>query len=357
MERFSISGKRKSLTQQSPLDAMSASGPPNGIASSDSHVIEPPEIYRKYCSSKWRDIAPRVASLESFGDAYVLEGCSRILPIGSILGGHAKARWGDIPRSSWSYSDRVVAASKQRVAAELLFPTVGLILMQHVDPAYCAEFSWAFNRWLAAEWPGSNTFGKLAMAGSVISRSETRRLIEFSIVNGFVGVLLPCRPRDGAWCDQLYRFFFHDLADAGLLVASHAFTRPPREHLASTAARVWAAEVDAIEFLSDLILGGVLSAVPRLRVLFAEAGTWWLSAWLDRLTGVGGCVAELADRVRLTDGVCGDVRSKELVVWGSDYPHKWSPGFETEVATMLDGLLNRIDPIPERFLDGSFWRR
>ena len=114
------------------------------IISADSHIMEPPETYIERIDKKYKDTAPRVVWTDQRGDTYVVEGMKETIPMGLIaaagktaqeLAGAARmAKFGELHRGGWDPEARMADQDRDGVAAEVIYPTVGMMLCNHPDP-------------------------------------------------------------------------------------------------------------------------------------------------------------------------------------------------------------------------------
>ena len=129
------------------------------IISADSHIMEPPETYIERIDKKYKDTAPRVVWNDQRGDTYVVEGMKDTIPMGLIaaagktaqeLAGAAEmAKFGEFHRGSWDPEARMADQDRDGVAAEVIYPSVGMILCNHPDPDYKKACFDAYNLWIA----------------------------------------------------------------------------------------------------------------------------------------------------------------------------------------------------------------
>jgi len=316
------------------------------IASADSHLVEPPEMYVKYAARSWRTLAPQRSRAGAQGDVYTVDGLSLVLPISEILGGAARS-WEDVPSAAWQRHARLDRQDTSGVDAELLFPTLGLFLCQHPDREYYDAFAWAYNRWLAEEWSGSERLGLVAMLGAHGEPRSWSKAVTFAGAHRMRGLLLPSEPSDGRWSDATYDSLFREMGAAGLVACFHAFSRPLRRGASRRSQAVFAAAHEAMDVLTELVVGGTLDRVQDLRVLFGEGETWWLGEWVRRMREMG--CGEAMDRVRVTGSAWPD-HGGEISLWADDYPHGAMRTVDPQ--SSADDLLGGV---PAGFSDGAFW--
>jgi len=125
--------------------------------SADSHITEPPNTYVDYIDPTFRDRAPRIQELEGVGDAFVIEGMATPVPLGLLAAAGKDPKdittggvaFKDLWRSGWDPKYRLADQDRDGVAAELIYPTVGMLLCNHPDFDFKKACFEAYNRWLA----------------------------------------------------------------------------------------------------------------------------------------------------------------------------------------------------------------
>ena len=124
--------------------------------SADSHITEPPNCYVDHIDPAFRERAPRVVHRDGIGDTFIVDGMKTPVPLGLIaaagiapkdirIGG---AKFDDLHRSGWDPSGRLADQDKDGVAAEIIYPTVGMLICNHPDFDYKKACFDAYNRWL-----------------------------------------------------------------------------------------------------------------------------------------------------------------------------------------------------------------
>ena len=126
--------------------------------SADSHITEPPNCYIDHIDPAFRERAPRVVNKEGMGDIYLVDGMKTPVPMGLIaaagiapkdirIGG---AKFEDLHRGGWDASARLADQDRDGVGAEIIYPTVGMLICNHPDFDYKKACFDAYNRWLQA---------------------------------------------------------------------------------------------------------------------------------------------------------------------------------------------------------------
>ncbi|HBZ72658.1 MAG TPA: amidohydrolase, partial [Deltaproteobacteria bacterium] len=114
------------------------------IISADSHITEPPDTYVDRIDPKWRDRAPRMQYHDKLGDIFVIDGFSKPVPMGLVAAAGkpaeeiriSGARFEELHRGGWDPVARLSDQARDGVAAEVIYPTTGMVLCNHPDLDY-----------------------------------------------------------------------------------------------------------------------------------------------------------------------------------------------------------------------------
>ena len=116
------------------------------IISADSHITEPANTYVEYIDPKFRDVAPRMIRDEKRGDVFQVEDMDRPIPMGLVAAAGkpaeelknsgASIHFEDFHRGGWDPEARLAEQDRDGVDAEILYPTVGMVLCNHDDFGY-----------------------------------------------------------------------------------------------------------------------------------------------------------------------------------------------------------------------------
>ena len=360
--------------------------------SADSHIIEPPEAYARHIDPAFRDRVPRLVHDEVRGDSYVIDGLPGQIAVASISACGKRARpavdgggnpqfwfdllpppfpdgpyaegivaappqlmgamtFADAPAGGWQTGPRLEAQDRDGVIAEVLYPTMGMVLCNHPDSAFQHACFRAYNRWLqemVAEAPG-----RLFGIGQTALRSVEEGVEDFRRIKemGFVGVMLPGAPDiEGDWFEPQFDPLWETAQDLGLPVSFHTLASSrnkaagPQMLVAKKGKNVnfgqpvLRANQDAI---TDFILGGIFQRFPKLKLVCVEAGAGWAADYvyridhfynqhrfLNKVDDIGQRPSEyFFENVYLTfqdDPVAlsliGRLNSRRLL-WANDYPH------------------------------------
>ena len=127
------------------------------VISADSHITEHPETYTKYIDARWRDRAPKMVDGGTKGDLFVIDGMSRPIAMGLVAAAGKPAeeitesgvRFEELHPGGWDPQARIGEQEQDGVAAEIIYPTVGMMLCNHADFDYKKACFDAYNRWIA----------------------------------------------------------------------------------------------------------------------------------------------------------------------------------------------------------------
>jgi hypothetical protein len=127
------------------------------VISADSHVCEPPNCFVDYIDPKFRDRAPRLERDPKRGDIYRIEGSQTPIPL-SLISAAGKSPdelsiWGasfeQLHRGGWDPDARLLDQDADGIAAEVIYPSVGMEVCNLPDLDLKYACMRAYNRWLA----------------------------------------------------------------------------------------------------------------------------------------------------------------------------------------------------------------
>ena len=114
------------------------------IISADSHITEPPDCYTAHIGPRYRDKAPHITQMQGLGDVFVIDGMPSPIPLGLVAAAGLDPKdikadgvaFKDLHRSGWDPNARQADQERDGVAAEILYPTVGMVICNHPDVDY-----------------------------------------------------------------------------------------------------------------------------------------------------------------------------------------------------------------------------
>ena len=127
------------------------------VISADSHVTEPPGTYVDRIDRLFRERAPHLVHDAQRGDVFVVDGMPKSIPMGLIAAAGKDASeltmWGvrfeDLHRGGWDPEARLADQDLDGVSAEVVYPTVGMMICNHPDFDYKQACFDAYNLWIA----------------------------------------------------------------------------------------------------------------------------------------------------------------------------------------------------------------
>ncbi|MFP6771573.1 MAG: amidohydrolase family protein [Alphaproteobacteria bacterium] len=262
--------------------------------SADSHITEPPNCYIDHIDPSFRDRAPHLINDEKYGDVYVIEGMEKTIPIGLVAAAGKDPRtlrmsggkFDELHRSGWDGTLRAADQDLDGVCAEIIYPSVGMVLCNHPDFEYKQACMTAYNRWLQTycEAEPDRLFGmaQLAMASVEGGIKELRQAKEM----GFRGVMMPGNPQHADYDHTDYDPFYQAAVDLGLPLSFHILTsntdkigamRGPRINGFSTIIR------GCQDIIGMFIFGGVFQRHPDLKLVCVEADAGWAPHYMYRM--------------------------------------------------------------------------
>ena len=134
------------------------------IISADSHITEPPNTYTDRIDHKYKDTAPHMIHDEKLGDVFIVKDFPR--PINVALAAAAGkdaselrtigAKFDEMHRGGWDPNARMADQDRDGVAAEVIYPTVGMMLCNHRDFDYKKACFDAYNLWIGEYCVGAS---------------------------------------------------------------------------------------------------------------------------------------------------------------------------------------------------------
>jgi|SRR5450631_367126 len=356
--------------------------------SADSHVTEPGDCYLDRIDPRYRDRAPVAVTDDTMGAVMVIDGGKSRVPYGMVaaagrpaesIGPFEYVGWEELHRGGWDPAARLEDQTRDGVATEVLYPSVGMLLCNLSDADYKKACFDAYNLWIA-EFQ-SHDPRRLVGVGQTALRSVEEGVEDLVRIKdlGLRGVMLPgyaaCY-RDGDYDDPRWDPLWRAAAELGLPLSFHILTsgndigmspqyRGPKMNSFLGIIR------GCQDIIATLIFGGVFDRNPDLAVVCVEADAGWAPHWMYRAdhamerhrnwlpaAPLSRMPSEyFRENVYLTfqdDWVAfhmTDMVNHERLMWASDYPHSDStyPDSQSVLAEHTAGL-------DEQVRDDIVWR-
>jgi uncharacterized protein len=327
----------------------------NRVIDADSHVLEPPDMWRQYLEREFRDKAPYFIKDEQGGEHLVTDGVVHDrIP-------YPEAGWTARRPGGFNPHERVKDMDLEGIDVQVLFPTQGLFIQAVSSAPLAAALCRAYNNWLAdycRAYPGRFVgIGAVPLHDLKEAVKEARRAVSQL---GMKGIFVRPNPLNGRTLDDnLYDPLYAEIQELDVTLCVHEatgnFPAAGADRYQNYFLRhLFSHALEQKIACSTIICGGVLERFPKLRVVFLESGVGWLPHWLERMDehfkGLGYMVPWLkmppsdyfrrqcfvsADPDEKTIPYVVEVVGAEYIVFGSDYPH-FDMKFPGAVAAVRD---------------------
>jgi predicted TIM-barrel fold metal-dependent hydrolase len=351
------------------------------VVSSDSHVMEPADLWTQRLDRKFQDQAPKVVKNEGRpGYSFVAPGAMpfpvaaafAIGKSGDELKEHLSKGYEAARPSGWDPAERLKDQDIDGVAAEVLYTSLGMPLFSVPDPELQRACFKVYNDWLAdfAAYDPRRLY-PIALI-SLDDVADGVREMERCVKRGhrgvqICGVALPERP----YFSPEYDPFWTAAQETQIPISLHLGTgrRSPRgggnremrltgrDFMINTSL----GPVHEIQrSLCSLIFGGVLERFPRLRIVSAENDSGWFPHMLYRIDHFYQKFGTMSDEMALSmkpsdyvrrnvwvtfqDDMVGPMTWKmfgeDNYMWASDFPHSdstWPHSLEV-IARSFEGV-------------------
>jgi predicted TIM-barrel fold metal-dependent hydrolase len=262
------------------------------IISADSHITEPAGTYVDHIDPAWRDRAPRlVDGGPDVGDVFVIDGMRKPVPMGLVAAAGKPpeeirilgTRFESLHRGGWDPDARLDDQVRDGVAAEVIYPTVGMVLCNHEDFDYKHACFQAYNRWIAAYCAAHPT--RLLGCGQTAMRSVEDGIADLRAIRdlGLRGVMMPGVPAVEDYDSPVYDPFWEAAIGLGLPLSFHILTTRAERTRGPAMSTFLSTVRGCQDILAMLVLGGVFERHPDLRVVCVEADAGWVPHFMYRM--------------------------------------------------------------------------
>ena len=261
------------------------------IISADSHITEPPNMYTDHIDPSFRARAPRLQHVDGVGDMFVIDGMQTPVPMGIVAAAGKPAeeirlmgvRFEELHPGGWNPEARLQDQTRDGVAAEVIYPTVGMVICNHKDLEYKRACCDAYNRWMA-EFCGAHP-QRLLGAGQTAMRTPAEGIKDIESIKalGLRGVMMPGHPGVEDYDSPVYDDFWRAAIELRLPLSFHILTTRS-EHTRGPRMNAFLAIIRGCQdIIGMLILGGVFERHPQLKVVCVEADAGWVPHFMYRM--------------------------------------------------------------------------
>jgi len=275
--------------------------------SADSHITEPPNCYVDYIENAYRERAPRMVPDPrpgERGDVFVIEGIEEPLALGLVaaagkdfrtlkIGGTA---FSELHRGGWDPKARIVDQERDGILAEMIYPTIGMMLCGHPDNNYKQACMWAYNRWLEEYCGGAPD--RLFGLGMTAVRTVSEAIDDFRRIKkmGFKGVMLPGSPGTMEdYDDPSFDALWKTAVELELPISFHILTGARGTNVLADGVRMhrgpriaaWQGVIRSCQdIIGMFIFGRVFERHPQLKLVCVEADAGWAPHFMYRMDHV-----------------------------------------------------------------------
>lgn len=343
---------------------MNAQRPP--VVDADGHILEPRDVWLRYMEPALRERAIRIDRDADGVEVLLVDGRSHLGLRGRLgaLGGIGMEAEQLMTVGQRSYEDgcppggydpaaRLRIMDQEGIDVALLYPTIGIAWEGLVrDAALATAYSRAYNRWLVDFCSHDRRrlvpiahICLLDPAGAVEEVKRARR-------DGCAGVYLsPDPPARGGrqFNDDELAPFWETVQDLDMPIAFHVVARDgglllpwlggKTDTIGETVFSFTFLALDVMAAFTSMLSRGLFERYPRLRCAVLEAGSNWITAWLDRMDHKfeimrafspmkllpseyfkRQCVISAEPDESITAQIIEHLGA-DYVIWASDYPH------------------------------------
>ena len=274
---------------------------PYPVVSADSHITEPPDCYSAHIDPAFRDRAPHIVTDQERGDLFVIPGMARPIAMGLVAAAGKPAeeltmegvRFEELHRSGWDAAHRLADQQRDGVSAEVIYPTVGMMICNHEDLDFKHACFQAYNRWIADYCSVAPT--RLLGCGQTALRSVDEGIADLAAIDqaGLRGVMMPGEPGtygddgSGDYDDPMWDPFWEAAVDLGMPLSFHILTsRASALGIRQRGSRLntFLGIIRGIQdIMGTLVFGGVFERHPGLRIVCVEADAGWVPHYTYRM--------------------------------------------------------------------------
>lgn len=361
---------------------MSSNGATNDVLTvdADGHVLEPRDTWQRYIDPELRTRAIRIERDEHGVEVLLVDGRPHEALRGRLgaLGGIGmdsedlmtvgeRSYEDGCPPGGYDPHERLKVMDGEKIDVVLLYPTIGIAWEGLVrDPKLATAYCRAYNRWIV-DFCSADKRRLVPIAHICLKDPEGAVVeVERARKDGCAGVYLSPDPasRDGMqFDDPRLAPFWSKVQDLDMPVAFHVVARSEQTlpqwygdrdgPIGTVVFGFTFLALDVMAAFTSMMTRGLFETYPRLKLAVLEAGSNWITAWLDRLDHKSEvmrpfssmkllpseyfkrqCVISAEPDESLTAPVVEHLGA-DYVVWASDYPH-------------LDASFHVVDTIRER---------
>jgi predicted TIM-barrel fold metal-dependent hydrolase len=306
---------------------------------------------------------------EGVGDLFAIDGMNFPVPMGLVAAAGKPpeeikitgVRFEDLHRGGWDPEARLGEQDQDGVQAEVIYPTVGMVLCNHPDFDYKRACFAAYNRWMAAYCETHPQ--RLLGCGQTAMRTPEEGIEDLKTIKslGLRGVMMPGNPAVEDYDSPVYDAFWEAAIELELPLSFHILTTKSDRTRGPALSGFLSVVRGCQDIMAMLVLGGVFERHPDLKVVCVEADAGWVPHFMYRMDHAfnrhrywlkpGADLTRLpseyfAENIYVTfqdDWTAfrfADAMNWRLLMWANDFPHSdstwpWSQELLEKHATQL----------------------
>ena len=314
--------------------------------SADSHVVEPFDLWTERIDRAFLDRAPHVEARDDGVNCFYMEG-RRPQPIRPL--GTPFAMWGkqeeEGRRGGWDPAARIEDMAIDGILAEVLYPSMALVIFGMEDPALQAACFRAYNNWLADFCAGSpkrlHGVALIPMYDAAVAVAELKRTAAMGLRGA---AIWGTPPTELNFETDHHEPFFAEAEAMGVPISLHCFTGGSHrrwDHKSFCAPYALSRHMIQ-ESITYLVFDKVFERYPGLTVISVENDIGWVPYMKQRMdyvyTGKGPRYNEFFDSGMLPSEIfernvkctfmsdpvgtkVADLIGPDVLMWSTDYPH------------------------------------
>ena len=344
-------------------DGTTTTGITTWMVSSDSHIVEPPDLWDGRLPAALADRGPKIVH-EDDGDWWYIDGYKTMSFLGTQTGVRfdkdpdklaTSANFDEVRPAAYDPRLYIEESESDGVWGSVIYPSQGLVLYSVPNTEVVSAAMKAYNNWLA-EFCSEDTsrLKGIAMVNVDDLDDAAAELVRCRDL-GLAGALVTVAPPSWApFRSRDYDRFWATAQDIEMPLSLHVGTDRADPRLGAAAFKLNVKDVPPAMFinkdyqvrlaLGDLILSGVFERFPKLRIGAVEHELSWIPFFLDQMNYTytdrpvrgdwyrfknkatlpsdywyANCFAGFQeDAIGLRNR---DVIGVDTLMWGSDYPH------------------------------------
>jgi len=335
------------------------------LISADSHIVEPPDMYRDRINPKFRDRAPKMERRQTPTgrpyDAWMIDGM-QVGTLGAVMQAGQRFEdasqidflglWEDVRKGAYDAHAMLAENEEDGVWGSVLQPSQGLFWYRLGDGALLSEICRVYNDWIADFCkPCPERLKGIAML-NVDDVEDGCRELERCAKLGLVGAFIPVSPLpERPYRHPVYDRLWATAQDVNMPLLLHIGTPRggvPGCEFTMDLGELTGAGRSTTDYwvrysLGAMVFAGVFDRYPRLKIGSVEHETAWIPHWLKQMDFTYNERPVFTKGWKSSDGMLpSDYWRRNMFVefmeddlgiqlrehigvdnmlWGSDYPH------------------------------------